>query len=57
MTRILNKDHFETQKHIMAGTWDYWTEEKKREHIRILVREAHKTRAEWDERLIMVYDE
>lgn len=37
----VNDEQFETQKHIMAGTWDVWGEEQRREHVRILVREAH----------------
>jgi len=49
-------DQFRTQRMIMAGTWQAWDEESKREHIRILIREAHKSKYD-DERLIMVYDE
>ena len=37
-------DCFRTQKHIMAGTWNALPTGSKKEHIRILIREAHKTK-------------
>ena len=39
-------DQFQTQQASMKGSWYMFGEEKKRESIRILVREAHKCRYE-----------
>lgn len=39
-----NLDIFETQRHIMAGTWDIWRDEEKWGQVKILMREAHKVK-------------
>lgn len=55
VTDSVGLDQFETQKHVMAGTWQAWDEAARREAVQILVREAHK--AKYDgETFIMVYD-